>query len=151
MGQGFLTPQAVFTQPTPPLPESGPPKLKLQHSVPTCPGGQANKYLRLESANRHWLSVQDFPFFAPWTLHSLLKLQSPCLLSLPVRGLHSIRNFSSFTAPSQRLKFLCIYIFFFFLLPYSVTAWSILAFLEVWGLLPAFRFVGVMPHVDVIL
>lgn len=120
----FWTPQAVFTQPTPPSLESWPPKLKLQHSVPTCPGGQANKYLRLESANRHWLSLCRLSILPPEHCTLFWSPKAPCLLSLPVRGLHSIRN--SFTAPPRGSSSF-VYIFFSFSLPYSLR-WCILAF-----------------------
>jgi len=145
------TPQAVFTQPTPsPLPGVWPPKLKLQHSVPTCPGGQANNYLRLESANRHWLSVQDFPLCP---LHTALSSEAP---KLPASCLCQWGDFIVLETflPSQlphRGSSSFAYIYFFFC-PTQLCG-SILASLEVWGLLPAFSrcSVGVMPHIDVIL
>ena len=80
----------------------------------------------------------------------------PSPRSPPVKGLPSVWELfllhSSLPEVQVPSLFFCLCFFFFFLLPYPCM-WGVLAFWEVWGLLPVCsRYsVGVVPHVDVFL
>ena len=108
------------------------------------------------------------PQSAVWSLSALpsaplLPCSLPWLQSFPPatpgfcqwRGFLVCGNFSSFTAPSQRVRshpysFVSVFSFLFF--PTQVRG-EFLDFWEVWGLLPVFSrcSAGVVPHVDVFL
>ena len=92
------------------------------------------------------MSVWNFLYFALCTPAGVLSSKASKLpLSLPVRGFPSTQKlflFQSFHLDS----FVSLFCFIFpFYLPFY------LSFLEVWGLLPAFKMcsIGIIPHVEV--
>ena len=141
-----------------PLPGVWPLKPKPQDPAPTCPGKQksVSGWGVLVGTNPLCRILSALPS-ARLLLHSPLRLQnSP--LSPPVRGLPSVwklfflhSSLPEIQVPSQ---FLCLFFFPFFFCPTQLCG-DFLAFLEVWGLLPAFsrRSVAVDAHppVDVFL
>ena len=154
---GALAPSDCLQAANPsPLPVVWPPNPELLLPDPACPGGWAEKHLRLVSAVWHQSSVWESLCFPS----ALLLLPSPLRLwsspqSLPVRGFLVCGNISSFTAPSLRCRshpYSFVSVFSFFFCPTQVCG-EFRAFWEVWGLLQAFSrcSVGVVPHVDVFL
>ena len=103
---GALAPSGCLHAANPsPLPGVWPPKPKPQLPAPTHPNGWAEKCLRLVSADWHWSCVGISPLCPLQTCCCTLLRGSEASPHPPQWRVFLVsRNFSSFTAPSQRCR-----------------------------------------------